>query len=1143
MRRKAIWKDWVSFIRTRVAWSLMAGLTLAGSSAPLLACDDGIAVPEPENNPGLVADCKVLLEIRDELAGDGFLAWDAQSVIDDWQGITVSGSPRRVTNLFLNFQVATGEIPVELGQLSELKELALIGDFGSGNGLIGEIPPELGQLSRLESLLLNENHLTGRIPPALGRLSQLHALNLQGNELTGPIPVELTQLSQLRSLNLQSNQLTGEIPPELGQLSRLEELLLWVNRLTGPIPPELGQLSELTDLTLYNNRLTGEIPPELGQLSNLGRLLISDNQLTGEIPVELGQLSRMALLSFADNQLTGEIPPELGQLSHMRFLSLSNNQLTGHIPTGLGQLSRLQELSLYNNRFTGPIPIELGQLSELQELYLSNNQLTGSIPTELGQLSELWRLYLHNNQLTGSLPAELGQLSKLQQLYLDNNRLTGSLPAELGQLASLEWLFLPGNLLTGPIPAELGQLPSIQVLILSGNRLTGPIPTEWNEFSRLQWLYLDNNQLTGPIPAELGQLSRLQRLHLQHNRLTGPIPPELGQLSNLRQFSFRGNLLSGSVSSELNHLPDVYVLNLTAIQTAADRIEVTWDDPGDAAAGYEYRLRDVTQTWTEWIPIDDPETTLRRGEGVTIEWTLTDFSTDAVYYQIEIRVRNASGSATGIAWIAYPVVPVASEPEGSLFVPVLLTSAGRNNAFFTSELTLTNRGSEEATLHYTYTAHAGGGSGTATDTVAPGQQKIQRDAIGYLTGLGIPIPGSGNRIGTLRVEVSGSSQVSVTTRTTTAVPDGRAGLSYPAIALEEGFQEAVYLCGLRQNTQDRSNVAFQHMGAPQDGPITLRTTIYSGEAGDTSPRVVGEVKLQPGGFHQYSGLLGRLGPPAQGYVKVEKVQGEAPFYAYGVINDNFNSDGSFVFPLTASSLVGTTGQTLPVIIETGNFQSELTVTNFSATDKQVDFSFVAEAVDRGDDTATFSLTLKAGEQRVLPDILAELRRREVEGIGRAGRAFVGALFATPAEGDMSGIVIGARTGSPDGRGGQYSLFYNGVPYGGASVESAWIYGLQQNAENRSNLALVNTGEIDDSSSTFEITIYDGSGEVEPRRRSVTLGPRRWTQENGILGRISQGYVQVRKVSGNNPFITYGVVNDGGRPGERSGDGAFLLSED
>ena len=362
--------------------------------------------------------------------------------------------------------------------------------------------------------------------------------------------------------------------------------------------------------------------------------------------------------------------------------------------------------------------------------------------------------------------------------------------------------------------------------------------------------------------------------------------------------------------------------------------------------------------------------------------------------------------------------------------------------------------------------------------------------------------------------------MSVVTRTTTDVPDGRAGLAYPEIDKEGGLQEAFYLCGLRQSRQDRSNVAVQNMGGSSEGKITLRVTVFSGDPeAPTRSLVLPDRTLPPGGFYQYNRILDMAGFD-NGYVKVERVEGTAPFYAYGVINDNFNSDGSFVFPVGESSLVGTTGQTLPVIIETGKFQSELTITNFSALEKTVDFSFVADAVDTGDDTAAFSMTLKAGEQSILPDIVEELRRREVRGIGPARRAFVGALFATPAEGDMSGIVIGARTGAPDNRGGQYGLFYNGVAYGSASVESAWIYGLQQNAENRSNLALVNTGEIDDNSITLEITIYDGTGESEPRTRSVTLGPRRWTQINGILGRTSQGYVQVRKTSGNNPFITY-----------------------
>ena len=500
----------------------------------------------------------------------------------------------------------------------------------------------------------------------------------------------------------------------------------------------------------------------------------------------------------------------------------------------------------------------------------------------------------------------------------------------------------------------------------------------------------------------------------------------------------------------------------------------------------------------------------------------------------------------GTAVSADSFTVIDSGISSRLFVPIVLRSQGRTpGAFFTSELTLTNRGTTTATVNYTYTAAFGGGSGTAVDALVPGRQRIVPDAIAYLTSLGVPI-GSGPAGGPLVVDfsnLSSPSDAAVTVRVSTPVEEGRAGLAYLGLDPNGLLTGPAFITGLRQNSQDRSNLAVQNAGGSGEERITLRVTVFSGDP--TAPvrsMVLPDRTLPPGGFYQYNRILNEAGFD-NGYVKVERVEGTAPYYAYGVINDNFNSDGSFVFPLTESSLVGTSGQTLPVIIETASFQSELTVTNFSASDKTVDFNFVADAVETRDDTASFSLKLTAGEQRILPDIVERLRRQEVAGIGRVNRAFVGALSATPAEGDLSGIVIGARTGAPDKRGGQYSLFYNGVPYGSASIESAWLYGLQQNAENRSNLALVNTGEIDDSSSTFEITIYDGSGESEPRTKSVTLGPRRWTQENGILGKVRQGYVQVRKTSGNNPFVTYGVINDGGRPGQRSGDGAFLLSQE
>ena len=508
----------------------------------------------------------------------------------------------------------------------------------------------------------------------------------------------------------------------------------------------------------------------------------------------------------------------------------------------------------------------------------------------------------------------------------------------------------------------------------------------------------------------------------------------------------------------------------------------------------------------------------------------------------EIRL---SFTETGLGAFAYdcgdgdPAEGSFRLTTGSLFVPVILSSAGQNQSFFTSELTLTNRGDQDVKLDYSYSAHRGGGSGTASEVLAAGMQKIKTDALGYLRGLGIPIPETGNRIGTLRVEARLGSEVEAVVRTTTLVPEGRAGLAYLGVAEEEGFEEAVYLCGLRQNNRDRSNVAFQNMGAPEEGAITLKTTVYSGEAGGGDPRVL-EEELGPGEFHQYSGLLGRV---ENGYVKVERVEGTSPFYAYGVINDQANSDGSFIFPVAASSLEGTAGQTLPVIVETSEFTSELTVTNFSEESRRLDFEFVSEQIKTDDKTVGFSMELEAGEQQIIPEVVEELRRERMAELGMSRGFYLGPVFVTAEEGDLSGIVIGARTGS-EGGGGQYSVFYNAVPFGEAFSREAWVDGLQQNQENRSNLALVNTGEVDGSASVFHLEIYDGeTGLLAETVVTKPIPARRWHQINGILGSYApetrQGYIRIEKVSGENPFLAYGVVNDGGAPGDRSGDGAYL----
>ena len=63
--------------------------------------------------------------------------------------------------------------------------------------------------------------------------------------------------------------------------------------------------------------------------------------------------------------------------------------------------------------------------------------------------------------------------------------------------------------------------------------------------------------------------------------------------------------------------------------------------------------------------------------------------------------------------------------------------------------------------------------------------------------------------------------------------------------------------------------------------------------------------------------------------------------------------------------------------------------------------------------------------------------------------------------------------------------------------------------------------------TFPIRVSRNSG-IGYRQEDETL------QDPG-----TQGYARVTRVAGSNPFIAYAVINDGGQPGERTGDGAFV----
>ncbi len=472
-------------------------------------------------------------------------------------------------------------------------------------------------------------------------------------------------------------------------------------------------------------------------------------------------------------------------------------------------------------------------------------------------------------------------------------------------------------------------------------------------------------------------------------------------------------------------------------------------------------------------------------------------------------------------------------------IPILVDRTG--SAGFTSQLTLANRGTTTANLLMTATgasALGSTGSGTATETLAPGQQLTFDDAFGYLRGKGVPIPTTPGQGGTLRVQFSGLSSADAgfaSARTTAPSGPGRAGLSYSGARSEDLSGNPIHLFGLRDSTDDRTNLALVNAGMA--GTIVLRVTLFSGNTA-ALPAVLPDVTLGPGQWQQINSpkLLPLYGL-TNAWARVERVSGVEPFLAYAVFNDKKTDDGSYV-PAT-SAFRRANQHFLPVLVESSRYESELVLANPGDSPARFDLTYFQSSPFYA--FGTVAVTLAGHEQRIIPGAIDFLRTNGVA-VGPRGPTLVGmigAQFSPLSNMDANGFV-GARTAAPVSGGGQYGLFYPALTSGETAVSEAWVYGLLQDGASRSNLAIVN---LDSEPATFRTDVFDATTGNLVGTLPDQLPQRTWNQHDSVLAQfgLTRGYVRVARTSGSiyGRFLVYGVANDGANSSLGTSDGSYL----
>lgn len=521
-------------------------------------------------------DSIALVAIYDALtqSSEWMQPWDLKKPITTWSGLEfeeIKGEKRVVGINTREYQIY-GELPNELGNLRELKKLAI-----TGGSLTGRIPVTITSLRKLEEINIpfREGYVEWYVPENVGDMKALKTLSvgylkiapdffknlyqittlerISLSSFEGDLPEGISALANLKELDLSYSKVAS-LPQDFGNLASLENLNLSGCRKLTRLSDNLGQLPKLTTLQLMNAASLETLPENIGDLTALTTFSMNGCEALVAIPESFVRLP-LSTLNLSNCSKLEQLPAQIGTMNRLTGMNLTGCESLQALPESFCQLTGLTKLELANCTSLTTLPAAIGDLQNVTEIVMTSCNGFTDFPESLGRLAKLIKFSFTTTN-TVNLPSGFANLTNLEEFSCNQPEAGAGISADLSvfkNFTNLKTLKASNNQFTGDL-SILGQLPNLQTVEMESNRFTLALDLTKILTSTMKTVKLSNNGLVGTLSGiTLG--TALTTLYLDNNRISGEIPEDIKLCSKLTYLYLSDNQITGTLPVALIDLP------------------------------------------------------------------------------------------------------------------------------------------------------------------------------------------------------------------------------------------------------------------------------------------------------------------------------------------------------------------------------------------------------------------------------------------------------------------------------------------------------------------------------------------------------------------------------------------------------------